>query len=282
MLVWSALSGMKVARCLFWILTLVLFLSFGTLPSWAETPKVRSVDVPQRILFVGNSFTYYNNSLHSHLRNLLKAAGIYKEGKTRLRAMTISGSKLVEHAGGIASMVKPDLWDLVVLHGHSMEPLQKSTAQPFIKVAGLFSKYIRENGAEPVFFMTWAYSGRPEMLQPLAKNYTKLANKLDALVVPVGIAFAKAQRDYPNIELYARDLLKYEAAPRNITATPVYQDEVKHPSLAGTYLAACVFYAALFRQSPVGLAYRAGLDRAEATSLQQVSLDTVEAFYAAE
>ncbi len=249
-----------------------------SLPCWGEVPKVKSVEIPQRILFVGNSFTYYNNSLHSHLRNLLMAGGMYNADKMRVSAMTISGSRLVEHAGGIAALVKPDTWDLVVLHGHSKEPLEESTAEPFIKAVRIFSKYIRNRGAEPVFFMTWAYRGRPEMTHPLAEGYTKIANQVDALVVPVGLAFAQAQRDHPEIELYTRDLLKYERTHQD-TPTPVYRDEIKHPSLAGTYLAACVFYAALFQQSPLGLAYQAGLDRTQAIHLQAVAQDTVEAFY---
>ncbi len=249
-----------------------------SLPCWGEVPQVKSVPLPQRILFVGNSFTYYNNSLHSHLRNLLKAGGIYNADKMRLSAMTISGSRLVEHAGGMAALVTPDTWDLVVLHGHSKEPLHQATAQPFFKASRMFSKYIRDKGAEPVFLMTWAYRGRPEMTPALAASYTQIANQLDALVVPVGLAFAQAQRDHPEIELYSRDILKYDRTPQD-TVTPVYRDELKHPSLAGTYLAACVFYVALFQQSPLGLAYQAGLDKTQAIHLQAVALATVETFY---
>ncbi len=59
----------------------------------------------------------------------------------------------------------------------------------------------------------------------------------------------------------------------------MYKDDPKHPSIRGTYLAACIFYAALWGTSPVGLSYMAGLPPDEATFLQQVAWDTVQAFY---
>src|SRR5437879_10870437 len=55
----------------------------------------------------------------------------------------------------------------------------------------------------------------------------------------------------------------------------LWQDDGSHPSVAGTYLAACVFYARIFAQSPVGLTYNSGLDAKVAAKLQQVALTTV-------
>ena len=43
---------------------------------------------------------------------------------------------------------------------------------------------------------------------------------------------------------------------------------------AGTYLAACTAYAALYRKSPVGLDYSAGLDAELATLLQAAAWET--------
>jgi len=44
-----------------------------------------------------------------------------------------------------------------------------------------------------------------------------------------------------------------------------------HPSTAGSYLDACMFYAALTGRSPVGNPYTAGLDPSQARFLQQVA-----------
>jgi hypothetical protein len=79
--------------------------------------------------------------------------------------------------------------------------------------------------------MTWAYQGKPEMTEPLAHGYESIANELDDLVVPVGLAFRRSLQERPSLVLHFKDHM--------------------HPSLAGTYLAACTFYAALFGHSRV-------------------------------
>jgi hypothetical protein len=55
----------------------------------------------------------------------------------------------------------------------------------------------------------------------------------------------------------------------------LWQDDASHPSTAGTYLAACVFYAAVFRQSPDGLEFTAGLPADSAAILQKVAAQEV-------
>jgi hypothetical protein len=78
-------------------------------------------------------------------------------------------------------------------------------------------------------------------------------------VIPAGLAFAKAIARRPELELY--------------------QPDKRHPTLAGTYLAACTTYAAIQRRSPVGIKYTAGLDPELATFLQSVAADTVRDYY---
>ena len=56
--------------------------------------------------------------------------------------------------------------------------------------------------------------------------------------------------------------------------------DARHPTLAGTYLAACTFFAALFNQSPEGLEYSAGLDSKDAAYLQSVAWQTVLSYRA--
>ena len=64
------------------------------------THTVMAGEPPARVLFIGNSFTYYNNSLHRHYRQLILASGIHIEETSRARIMTISGGHLPEHEGG--------------------------------------------------------------------------------------------------------------------------------------------------------------------------------------
>ena len=139
-------------------------------------------------------------------------------------------------------------------------PIGEGTAQPFRDAAKQLVQVIRDNAATPVFFMTWAYVDEPEMTALLDDAYTSTGKELDAQVVPVGLAFERAIHLRPNLKLRIADR--------------------KHPTIAGTYLAACTFYAALHQQNPAGLSYTAGLDPDDAAFLQRVAWDTVEEYSA--
>lgn len=211
---------------------------------------------PGNVLFVGNSFTYYNNSLHKHYRHLIWASGIHTPETARSRIMTISGGHLPEHEGGFENVMSAENWDVVVMQGHSLGPISEDTAEPFRQAAREFAAVAREQGTRPVFFMTWAYTDRPEMTAQLDAAYTEIGRELNAEVVPVGLAFERVTRQRPDIALRIAD--------------------ARHPSLAGTYLAACTFFAALYQRSPEGLDYDAGLGEETATYLQRIAWNTVQ------
>jgi hypothetical protein len=63
------------------------------------------------------------------------------------------------------------------------------------------------------------------------------------------------------------------------TTTRSPSRDKRHPSPAGTYLAACTTFAALTGRSPVGNAYHAGLDEPTAKFLQEVAWETVQDYY---
>jgi hypothetical protein len=212
---------------------------------------------PDKILFVGNSFTYYNNSLHNHYEALVESAN----GSLHARIMTISSGHLPEHVAGLPSLAASDDWDVIVLQGYSKGPISDGTAQPFRDAAKQLVQVIRDNDARPAFFMTWAYSDEPEMTALLDDAYTSIGKQLGAQVVPVGLAFERAIQLRPGLKLRIADR--------------------KHPTIAGTYLAACTFYAALHRKNPEGLSYTAGLDPDDAAFLQRIAWQTVEAQHTA-
>ncbi len=217
-------------------------------------------EAPENLLFVGNSFSYYNNGLQNHYRRLLSAASPGGRAPGRARLMTISGGTLPEHRGGLEHMLRAYDWDAVVLQGYSLGPVDEVMAEPFRQAARRYAESIRADGAEPVFFMTWAYISRPEMTQALDEAYTAIGRELDARVVPVGRAFAAVRDERDDIALI--------------------MDDDKHPTLAGTYLAACTFFAALTGETPAGLGYTAGLDAETAAYLQSVAWRTVREYAA--
>ena len=109
---------------------------------------------PENVLFVGNSFTYYNNSVHKHYRNLLNAGSEDGSASGDARMLTISGGSLTEHEGGLRQMLDGGDWDAVVLQGYSNGPITPGKAERFQAAARDYARAIRQNGADPVFFMT--------------------------------------------------------------------------------------------------------------------------------
>ena len=230
---------------------------------------------PNSFLWVGNSFFYYNNSMHGHVGNLARAA----DAKTRYRgvSVTISGSGIDWHdmesyfrPNGIGkySFVgdneivfnKPGRhFDAVIMMDCSQCPIHPQLQSVFHEYAKRQSEIVVRNGARPILFMSWAYKDKPEMTAQLAEQYTIAGNANDALVIPAGLAFAKAIAKRPDIELY--------------------QPDKRHPSLLGTYLAACTVYAAATKKSPIGSTYTAGIDAALAGFLQTTAWETVQEYY---
>lgn len=243
-----------------------------------QKPKVTSTGVaaPASILWTGNSFFYFNNSLHSHFTALVTSGE--PTYKLRQTSVTISGSGFDWH--DMASYFRPKaigsysfdaqnnvvfnkldkLFDLVVTMDCSQCPIHPTLAPVFADYARKNAEVVRANGGVPVFFMSWAYADKPEMTAQLAAAYLKAGNDNNALVIPAGLAFAASMAKKPDLNLYAPDK--------------------RHPSLAGTYLATATAYAALMGKSPVGLKYDAGLGAEVAAHLQQVAQETVSAFYA--
>jgi hypothetical protein len=93
------------------------------------------------------------------------------------------------------------------------------------------------------------------MQQQLRGRYLDMANGNGAIVAPVGEAWKNVIALNPAFDLYSAD--------------------ESHPSVHGTYLAACVFYATIYRQSPAGLSYYGGLTQSDALLLQTVAGSTV-------
>jgi hypothetical protein len=258
------------------LLCWVLAVCFSAGVSAETKPKRIDVSaVPVNILWVGNSFFYYNNSLHNHVLNLVRAAD--PASAPRATSVTISGSGIDWH--DMASYFRPDgigrysfigdneivfnkpgrQFDAVIIADCSQCPIHPRLKSAFHEYAKKQSEIVIANGAHPILFMTWAYKDKPDMTAQLAEEYTIAGNDSNALVIPAGLAFAKAIAKRPELELY--------------------QSDKRHPTLLGTYLAACTSYAAIYQKSPVGNPYTAGIDPATARFLQNVAEETVRAYF---
>ena len=242
-------------------------------------PMVTSLgpDFPKTEIFIGNSFFYYNNGMPGHVSLLEKAADPDHKQDYRATMVTIGGSGFDWH--DVESYFRPNaigsysfddhnnvvfnkldrLFDVAVMMDCSQCPIHPKLKKLFTEFARKDSDIVRAHGARPVFFMSWAYADKPEMTAQLAEAYTIAGNDNNALVIPAGLAFARALAKQPELNLYVADK--------------------RHPSLAGTYLAACTVFAALTGRSPVGNSYLAGIDEPTAHFLQTVAWETVQEYY---
>lgn len=254
-----------------------ILLAIATTASAYEAPKVTQTNplAPKSAIFIGNSFFYYNNSMHGHLRNIISAAD--KKQSFRGTSVTISGSGLDWH--NVEAYFQPNgigrysfvgdnkvqfnkldkLFDVAIMMDCSQCPVHPDLKSVFAEYAKKHSDTVRKHGAEPILFMSWAYADAPEMTEQLADAYVKTGNANNAMVIPAGLAFARSIATRPDLNLYVPDK--------------------RHPSLMGTYLAANVVYASLFKKSPAGNGYTADLDPAVAKHLQTVAWETVKDFF---
>ena len=238
-------------------------------------PEVRGLggEAPRSVLYVGNSFFYYNNGIGGYVSNLLRGAVPADARPFRSTMATISGSGLQWH--DVASYFRPGAvgsysfsgnneivfndrgrpFDVAIMMDCSQCPIHPQLAPVFTAEAKRDSEIVRRNGGRPAFFMSWAYADKPEMTEQLAEAYTRAGNENGALVIPAGLAFARATRERPDIDLYIWDK--------------------RHPSVAGTYLAASTIYAALFERSPEENTYDGGLAADTARFLRGVAWRTV-------
>lgn len=218
------------------------------------------------ILFLGNSMTY-TNDLPTTFLNLSQSGGfspeVYEltEGAYQLGYFA---DETDEMGAQVYDALKNYTWDYVIMQEQSGISTVGAEDSMF-PAARTLDSMIRKAGGESVFLMTWAYkegysfnllglelkNSREEMQTKMAQNYMSISNELDAMLAPAGIAFMRCASSYPEIELWDEDL--------------------NHPSPAGTYLTACVLYKVLYNQSPEGLGYLADLDAQTAAKLQLVA-----------
>jgi hypothetical protein len=236
--------------------------------------KAASPEQTKAVLWVGNSFFYYNNSMHGHVGQLIRGSTMADKTGHRGVSATISGSGINWHdleahfkPNGMGSysfnsknevvfntFAKP--FDVVLMMDCSQCPIHPQLRSVFHEHAKKNSDIARKHGARPAFFMSWAYADAPEMTEQLATEYTKAGKENNALVVPAGLAFAASLKARPDVELTIADK--------------------RHPTLAGTYLAACTVLASLYQTNPEGNSYNAGLDAATAKFLQTVAWQTAQ------
>ena len=227
---------------------------------------VRSERAGLRVLFVGNSLTYYN-SMPALVRELALAD---KGARPVFVVEYTAPGWILQRASrdeGLTDLLSEVPWNLVVLQEGSQilswpsDDRHRET-HPFARA---LDREIALVGGRTVLFMTWGYRDGDRRRLPgdtysamqgrLSEGYLDLASELGAEVAPVGAAWSEALRRDPAIELW--------------------KDDGVHPSRLGSYLTACVFYAVLTGRDPKPSEFSAGLEPSQARFLRDVVSDVV-------
>ena len=246
----------------------IFFLTSQTLLG-ENAPLLKSpkVDNPKSVLFIGNSFFYYNNGVHKPVLGMVKANESLGKGH-RFRNITINSSSLEWHdvesyvtnekigSFSITSKNKykryePEKYELAVMMDCSQCPIHEDRKHLFNFYVDKHSKTLRAYGVEPSLLMTWAYKDVPGMIDGLSSAYISAGNRNKVMVFPAGLAFKLAQDEIPEIDLYTPDK--------------------RHPSKAGTYLMAAVIYSSIYNVSPIGNSYDYGLGQETQSRLQEIA-----------
>ena len=219
-----------------------------------------------KVLFIGNSFTYYND-MDQLFAGLAEAAGY----DVQVERITIGGHNLSQFAlpsdeGGKqveAALTACGDYDIIALQEQSTRPLTNTSL--FEDGVVKMCSRIRETQKDCRIFLyaTWGYPEQaekrkqtvPEMEAQLRAAYLSTAGKAGAQVSPVGEAFSGVYTEHGSIGLYAEDQ--------------------RHPSYEGSYLAACVHAARLLGIDPRGSAFTGDLSPETALILQQAAYSTV-------
>jgi hypothetical protein len=251
--------NLKKSGFIIWLILFVLMLAAA---ASAQTDTLR-------LLFIGNSHTYYNNLPHL-FANLAQSGGY----PVVVDSNTPPGYTLEGHCSNpiTLSKIAQGGWDYVILQEQSLYPVidfyRYGSMYP---AARHLDSLISSVGARTALYMTWGWRGGGQhdvnghysipfvdyfqMQDTLTAAYVMLADQLSALLLPAGCAWARAMRTDTTLDLW--------------------QPDNYHPKLEGSYIAACVFYATFFHQTPLGLTYTAGLDPDSAAFFQLMAEQTV-------
>ena len=247
------ISRSKIMSCNY---TMLLVINLLTLTIWGQS-------LTKRVLFLGNSYTNTNN-LPLLLANIAQSTNdllLYD-------SYTPGGYRLSDHAINTTSLAKiaQGNWDFVVLQEQSQLPsfpINEVNTLVFPYAANLNTLINSQNPcAETVFYMTWGrqngdsqncaahppvctYSGMDDLLR---ERYLIMAEQQSAITAPVGAVWRYLRTNYPDMNLYSAD--------------------GSHPSLLGSYAAACTFYTTLFRKDPTLISFQSTLTAVEAQTIK--------------
>ena len=254
----------KAVSSIYWLIVFsIVFVQCKGKDDSSDSSNLHAAKIIKSVLFIGNSYTYYNDleMIVAHLASADTVYSLYTE-KTAVGSYT-----LIEHSVRPETIlaIKSRKWDLIVLQEMSTLPI--TNLSEFSDGAKKMDQIIKEtrpdfNGL--IFYLTWGrkdvasetsmtsrgISTFNQMQDALTSAYLKVGQERSAEVAPVGIAWQKVRSSYDS-------------------QINLYDSDGTHPSFAGSYLTACVFYASICDRSPIGNLYKETLPQNVADILQR-------------
>lgn len=248
----------------------------------------------ERTLFVGNSYTFF------HDMPLLYRAIAPDSVPPAVDSVAYGSYQLVQHRAdaegtgpnprlaALLGVAQPGstTWNHVVLQEQSLIPgLQNSpNTAPSLAAAVKLAELAEATGASTVLYMTWGYArghaffadeypDYPTMQTKLAAGYRKMGTAIlgaghHAKIAPVGLAFRAI---YDREVAAARDPLAVDSLFMHL-----YEADLNHPALPGSYLATCVLAATIYGADPTTFTTDViGIDAATKLVLQTAARDVV-------
>jgi hypothetical protein len=240
----------------------ILFITFYAFTSFSQDKSV---------LFIGNSYTGSNGGVPAMFQNIASSLGDAVE----VDSYTPGGQTFQSHSTNSTCLTKIASrdWDFVVLQEQSQRPAfpPAQVAAEVYPYAAVLCDSINSNRActKPIFFLTWGHKNGDvyncEAYPPictyegqqwrLRQSYVEMAETHNGWVAPCGMSFKSIRESNPEIELYTADN--------------------SHPTIHGTYLAACTFYSTIFHKSAIGADFPGGISENEANILQNAAWTVV-------
>ena len=218
---------------------LLIFISCNSVASESaptESEAFPFTTINERILFIGNSFTFYWN-----LPSLVEKMSIERGLNWDITHFTVPSAtlKILWNNPDLKSILESETFDHVIIQEHSTNILTNANGNSEFYFGQITS--LIPDSTQIHFFSTWMY---PSMEQyninneeyPIEETIKQIIEGTTTKIIPIGRAFKLFQSKYPQFNLLMED--------------------DKHPNPNGSYLASCVIFSHLSAESSLNLSKR--------------------------
>ena len=220
-------------------LALLIFISCNSNASESapdESEAFPFTTINEKILFIGNSFTFYWN-LPSQVEKMSIERGLNWE----VSHFTVPSARLRDHWNNpdLKSILESETFDHVIIQEHSTNILTGEDGNPEFYFGQITS--LIPDSTSIHFFSTWMYPSMEDLNinneeYPIEESIKQIIDGTSTQIIPVGRAFKLFQEKYPQVDILMEDN--------------------KHPNPNGSYLASCIIFSHLSSETSLNLSKR--------------------------